>query len=30
MNSLEVYNFIRAITKPYPGAYSHISNSKKK
>ena len=30
MNSLEVYNFIRVITKPYPGAYSHISNSKKK
>ncbi len=30
MNSLEVYNFVRAITKPYPGAFSYIYNTKKK
>ena len=26
-NSNEIYNFIRALSKPYPGAYSYINNS---
>jgi len=28
MRMIEIYNFIRAQTKPYPGAYSYIGNKK--
>lgn len=27
-NSFEVYDFVRALTKPYPGAFSKINNNK--
>ena len=27
---IEIYNFIRAQTKPYPGAYSYMGNKKVK
>jgi len=29
MNETQVYNFIRALTKPYPGAFTYKSNGKK-
>lgn len=30
MSMIEIYNFIRAQTKPYPGAYSYMGNKKVK
>ena len=30
MSSNQVFNFVRAITKPYPGAYSFIANTAKR
>ena len=30
MNKEDVYNFVRAITHPYPGAFSFLKSNKKK
>lgn len=26
--NVEIYNFVRALTRPYPGAFSYLDNKK--